>query len=25
MLDGTLPEHFDRMFHHVADDLDGTE
>ena len=25
MLDGTPPEHFDRMFHHVADDLDGTE
>ncbi len=24
MLDGTPPEHFDRMFHHVADDLDGS-
>ena len=23
MLDGTPPEHFDRMFHHVVNDLDG--
>ncbi len=24
MLDGTPPEHFDRMFHHVINDLDGS-
>ena len=24
MLDGTPPEHFDRMFHHVVNDLDGS-